>query len=98
MVWEWTKFRGPVKEWPQVFCVEFEEARGNVTVDNFAKEWRSQSSVGKALVKDLQGLVSVRLPKDEGAVRDIFRQAFDLLSTLHEGIAMIDAHLRAFGV
>jgi hypothetical protein len=98
MVHEWTKDFGAVSTWPGLFIKEFNNARRYHSLVSLAKEWRAQADVGRALLKDLQCVLSGHLPRDENAVKDIVQQSFDLHSTLQEGISIIDAHLTAFRI
>jgi hypothetical protein len=93
MVWEWTSARGPAFGWPTAFAAEFQEAERQGTVKLLIQDWQAHSNVGKALLRDLEGIACSRLPNDERVWRDIFRQALDLISTLLAGIAMIEAHI-----
>jgi hypothetical protein len=93
MVWEWSRSRGPVFGWSAVFAAEFQAAEQNGTLQILANDWQSHRDVGKALLQDLQGFVNSHLPKDEKLLRDLIRQALDLISTLLAGIAMVEAHL-----
>jgi hypothetical protein len=58
-------------------------------------DWESHSGVGKTLVRILRDVAASNLPNDPAALRDIFRQTFDLSTTFLTGIGIIDAHLAA---
>jgi hypothetical protein len=98
MVCEWTKDFGPISNWSKLFAQEFDDSQRHYSQDSFAREWRAQADVGRALLKDVQSVMSGRLPRDEKAVKDIVQQSFKVFSTLQEGICIIDAHLKAFNV
>jgi hypothetical protein len=98
MVFEWLGTRGPVSGWTTALHAELSDARDSGNVDELIRDWCAHGEVGKALVRDLQGLVACRLPENEDLLRDIIRQAFELLSTLSHGIAVIEAHIGIFDV
>jgi len=98
MVWEWSRSRGPIFGWSAALAAEYQDAERNGTLEELANEWQSHGNVGKALLQDLQGFVSGRLPQDEFVLRDLIRQALDLISTLLAGIAVLEAHLAAFSM
>jgi hypothetical protein len=72
-----------------------EEAKANGRVDVLVLELRTQAGVGRQLLKDVQGVLSARWPRDEDAAKDVCRQAFDLMATLLGGIAAVEARLRS---
>jgi hypothetical protein len=98
MVWEWTKSQGPMSGWSAAFMAEFEEAEQNGMVGDCAQEWAAHREVGKALVRDLHGIIEGRLPRDEASLRDTLQQVINLISTLSAGIAAVDAYLAALGL
>ena len=87
--------KGPVSDWPALFLAELEAASRNRMIDEFRSDWRSHSGVGKTLVRMLRDIAASKLPNDPAALRDLFRQTFDLANTLLTGIGIIDAHLAA---
>ena len=95
MTWEWTKTNGPVSGWPALFLADLKDASRNRKIEEFRSDWRSHSGVGKALVRMLRDIAASKLPNDPAALRDVFRQALDLATTLLTGIGIIDAHLAA---
>ena len=98
MVWEWLKDRGPISRWSAALLNKFDEASRNGTVNELASAWRTHADVGEAIVKDLKGLVCSRLPQEACVLRDLLRQAFDLLSDVLGGIAAIQAHLTTLDI
>jgi hypothetical protein len=96
MVWEWAKFRGPVFSWSAALAAEYQEAEQNGTINDLIHDWQAQIDVGKALLRDLQGIVCSRLPEEEPSLRDLLRQTINLISTLLAGIAMIEARFATF--
>jgi hypothetical protein len=96
MVWEWTKDRGPVRDWSAAFLADWRDAEYNGRMEEVRGDWRSHAGVGKALVRDLKGVAQSKLPDDEASKRDILRQAIDLMDTLLTGIATAEAHLAVF--
>jgi hypothetical protein len=93
MTWAWTEDKGPVSEWPSTLVVNFRDASRNGTIDRFVSDWRSHCGVGRALVRSLRQFTGSRFPPDDKEMRDVVRQSFELLTTLSEGIAIIEAHL-----
>jgi len=87
--------KGPVSDWPALLLAEFKAASRNRKIDEFRSDWRSHSGVGKALVRMLRDIAGSKLPNDPVVLRDVFRQTFDLATTLLTGIGIIDAHLAA---
>ena len=87
--------KGPVSDWPTIFLAELETASRNKKISEFRSDWRSHSGVGKALVGTLRDIAASKLPNDPAALRDVFRQTFELATTLLTGIGIIDAHLAA---
>ena len=98
MVCEWTKDFGPISNWSKLFVQELCKSQQYHSQDSFARDWRAQADVGRALVKDIQSAMSGRLPRDVKAVKEIVQQSFKLFSILQEGISIIDALLKAFNV
>jgi hypothetical protein len=93
MTWAWTEDKGPVSDWPATLVLDFRDASRNGTLEHFFSDWRSHCGVGRALVKSLHDFTGSRFLPDDKGMRDVVRQSFELLTTLSEGIAIIEAHL-----
>jgi hypothetical protein len=87
-----------VSGWLATLANEFDDAAQNGSVAELAQAWRAHTDVGEAIVKDLKGLLGGRLPQEDLVLRDLLRQAFDLLSTLFGGIAAIQALLTTLDI
>jgi hypothetical protein len=93
MTWAWTDEKGPITEWPSILVTDFHNASRNGTVDRLVRDWKSHGGVGRALVRSLRKFTRCKFPVDDEVLRDMVRQSFELLTTLSEGIAIIEAHL-----
>jgi hypothetical protein len=98
MVWEWTKERGLVSRWSGILANEFDDATRNGTINELAQEWRAHADVGNVIVKDLNSVVCSKLPGEDSDLRDLLRQAFDLLSSVLAGIVAIQAVLTTLDI
>jgi hypothetical protein len=97
IIWAWIKDDGPIMGWSKRIKHELREAKSTGTTCRVVKDWRGHANIGRVLLKDLNGFVSSAWPKDEEKLRDMVRQAFELLHTLEGGISIIETTLAFFG-
>lgn len=90
MVWHWTKERGPVSGWSAAFIAKMEDAKDSEQQDEVIWDWEFHAKSGKMLICELQRVACSRLPTDESSLRNVFRETFDLISTLLTGVAAIE--------
>jgi hypothetical protein len=98
MTWAWTQYKGPVSDWPSLLVDDFRDASRNGTADRIVRDWRSHRGVGRALIRSLRKFTGSTFPVDAKEQRDLIRQSFELLTTLSEGIAIIEAHLNVMPI
>jgi hypothetical protein len=96
MVWEWLKLRGPVTSWMSILKEEEQHARRNGTMAKLARDWKSDRNIGMVLAKDLRSIANCRLPSEDRILRDLLRQAMDLLTTVISGVSMLDVAIAVF--
>jgi len=91
---EWTKGRGSVSEWPRTIDFNMLTAESPQAVAN---DWQAHAKLGKTMMDDVEYILECRLPSDGQALRKLFREAFDLLSTLQAGISTIETYFETAG-
>jgi hypothetical protein len=92
--WNWTK------EWGSIDFFEFHiqesyqvaiDRRGAVSA--WASKIRIKLQKGRKIVEKIREIMTLDLPSDHSEVEDIWRQAFDMMSQLHRGLALLEAWL-----
>jgi hypothetical protein len=94
-VWEWTKEWGPVSNWGLKFRDELCAARDRGRVESWINNMWMMAATGRSLLKKLKEVGGMEWPLKQGETQDVFRQSFDLMITLQEGVTLLEARLVA---
>lgn len=94
-LWDYSRAYGPLPAWGAIILYELVKARENGTVDRWLKEMRQKAGDGREILDCLSAIANL---EDFGSAGgDIWRQSFELLGSLHQAIATIDAVVLASG-
>lgn len=91
----WKGDWGPVACWPFVIEKLYKEALANSAVDEWEENMKDKIRKGRIGLDELKSLF-MELTKDPWMVRDLWCQAFDLASEIHEGVACVHAQLKLY--
>lgn len=96
---QWTKHLGPVDDWGRVFRKHYDEACCDTTsqstqdsIDVFLRGVMDHVKMGRSILKSIEDCQVVRDPLVGGDAGDRLL-AGDVISTLHRGIAILEARL-----
>lgn len=92
-VQQWCYGWGPPRRWSVPLATGLHAAILNNSLWAWEEELQVHVSAGRKLVDAMHGVMDGELPTEEWLYRDLWRQAVELLSTLHEGIACLEAHI-----
>ena len=91
----WKDDWGPVACWPFVIENLYKEALAQDAVDEWEEDLKDKIRKGHIALDELKSLF-MDLTKDAWMVRDLWCQAFDLVSEIHEGVACVRAQLKLY--
>lgn len=96
----WISALGPIEHWPRIFREKYDEAccdtvavSTQVAIDTFLGKVVQHIDNGKQILKGFEQCNLVRNPLTKSQVDGDFLLAGDILTTLHRGIALLEARL-----
>jgi hypothetical protein len=92
-VLEWMGDWGPIPSWPVKITDDLEQARETDTLEAWLTNASTRLNCGRALLCRLWALPSFPLPKDVDEVRNIWRQSFELVGTVQNGVSCLESRL-----
>ena len=92
-VQQWCYGWGPPRYWQGQLTSGFQAAIQQDRVWTWIEDIQQQAKAGRKMVDAMHDVMDGELPTEHWLYRDLWRQGMELLSSLYEGIACLEAHV-----